>query len=69
MRPPLTFEELRARHADADLTVVDVNPAASYAAAHVPGAVSLPLDRLEEDAPRALPDRAAEIGVYCAGDG
>lgn len=31
-----------------DLTVVDVRPAAEYAAGHVPGAINIPIDELEK---------------------
>ncbi|MFN2433366.1 MAG: rhodanese-like domain-containing protein, partial [Gemmatimonadota bacterium] len=38
----------------------------AYEHAHLPGAVNLPPDRIAELAPRLLPDRDAEIVVYCA---
>jgi rhodanese-related sulfurtransferase len=34
--------------------------------AHLPGAVNLPPDRIAELARTLLPDKAAEIIVYCA---
>jgi rhodanese-related sulfurtransferase len=37
-----------------------------FEAGHLPGAVNLPLDGLLEQAAQTLPDRAAEIVVYCA---
>ncbi|MFG2822443.1 rhodanese-like domain-containing protein [Kitasatospora sp. NPDC048365] len=50
-----------------DVTVIDVRTPAEYAAGHIPGALNIPLDRLE----RALPTlrEAAErrpIAVVCA---
>ena len=33
---------------------------------HLPGAINLPPDRVRELAPKLLPDKAAEIVVYCA---
>lgn len=33
---------------------------------HLPGAVNLPPDKIAELAPTLLPDKAAEIIVYCA---
>ena len=38
----------------------------AYQHAHLPGAINLPPDRVKELAPQLLPDRAAEIIVYCS---
>jgi rhodanese-related sulfurtransferase len=38
----------------------------AYDHAHLPKAINLPPDRLKELAPSILPDRNAEIVVYCA---
>lgn len=37
-----------------------------YQHAHLPGAINLPPDRVPELAPRLLPDKGAEIIVYCS---
>ncbi len=37
-----------------------------YAHSHLPGAINLPPDRVRELAPTVLPDKNAEIVVYCA---
>ncbi|CAN5233419.1 hypothetical protein BH18GEM1_BH18GEM1_10220 [soil metagenome] len=37
-----------------------------YQKAHLPGAVHLPPDQIHERAAEILPDKAAEIVVYCA---
>jgi rhodanese-related sulfurtransferase len=34
--------------------------------AHLPGAINLPPDRVKELAPGLLPDKNADIVVYCA---
>jgi rhodanese-related sulfurtransferase len=34
--------------------------------AHLPGAINIPLDRIDELAPLLLPDRQAMIVVYCS---
>ena len=63
---PITAEELVARLQGGDpLVVVDVRPAEEYAAAHVSGAVSIPLPELERRL-RELP-RDREIVAYCRG--
>ena len=59
--------ELRRRLGDPGLVVVDVLPRESWGAGHIPGALSLPIAELAEHAPHALPDRTAEIVVYCGG--
>ncbi len=61
----ISREELRRRLDAASLTILDVLPAESYAAGHIPGALSLPLESIANRAPDLLPDRSAEIVVYC----
>jgi rhodanese-related sulfurtransferase len=63
---PISAEELLARLQGWEpLVVVDVRPAEEYAAAHVSGAVSIPLPELERRL-RELP-RDREIVAYCRG--
>jgi rhodanese-related sulfurtransferase len=45
--------------------IVDVLPAEDYAGDHLPGAINLPLRRIETEARRVL-DRDRPIVVYCA---
>jgi rhodanese-related sulfurtransferase len=45
--------------------VVDVLPAREYGEDHLPGAVNLPLRKIEADAARVL-DLARPVVVYCA---
>lgn len=58
-------DELARRLHDGDLIVIDVRPPAEYAAGHIAGAVSIPIDRLARQL-RTLP---ADIDVvaYCRG--
>jgi len=62
---PVSRDELARRLADGDVVVIDVRPAAEYAAGHVAGARSLPIDELERDLDD-LP-RDAEVVAYCRG--
>jgi rhodanese-related sulfurtransferase len=63
---PITRDELLARLAAGEaLVVIDVRPVEEYRAAHMPGAVSIPLDELEQRL-RELP-RESEIVAYCRG--
>ena len=60
-------EELKAK-LDRGLPVVLVEalPEKYYRHAHLPGAINIPHDQVDALAPRMLPDKAAEIVVYCA---
>lgn len=48
-----------------DFHLVETLPEATYDHAHLPGAINLPPDRVRELAPQLLPDKDAEIVVYC----
>jgi rhodanese-related sulfurtransferase len=63
---PVTREELARRLQDGDnLVVLDVRPAAEYAAGHLPGAVSIPVAELRRRLAELPGDR--EIVAYCRG--
>jgi rhodanese-related sulfurtransferase len=49
-----------------DFLLVETLPAASYHHAHLPGAINLPPDQVTQLAPTLLPNKAADIVVYCA---
>jgi rhodanese-related sulfurtransferase len=49
-----------------EFALVETLPVSAFQQAHLPGALNLPPDRLEELAPALLPDKNAEIVVYCA---
>jgi rhodanese-related sulfurtransferase len=57
--------ELLTRLADGEVVLVDVRPAEEYAAGHIEGARSIPLDELERRLAE-LPT-SAEIVAYCRG--
>ncbi len=58
-------DELARRLHDGDLIVLDVRPAAEYAAGHISGARSIPHDQLTEHLAE-LP-RGVEVVAYCRG--
>lgn len=62
---PIGREELARRMDDGSVVVVDVRPPAEYAAAHLPGAISAPLDDLAAHL-AALP-HDTQIVAYCRG--
>jgi rhodanese-related sulfurtransferase len=47
-------------------TLVETLQEVAYKHEHLPGAVNLPPDRVRKLAPSLLPDKSAEIIVYCA---
>ena len=61
----LTRAELLDRVRAGTATVIDVRPAPEFAAGHIPGAVSIPLEELEARLAE-LPD-GAEVVAYCRG--
>lgn len=61
-------DELRRRiERSDDLVLVDALPPIAFARSHLPGAINLVPEWVDERAPRRIPDRDAEIVVYCAG--
>ncbi|HET7518717.1 MAG TPA: metalloregulator ArsR/SmtB family transcription factor [Actinomycetes bacterium] len=63
---PVSREELVRRLRDGeDLVVLDVRPAAEYAAGHLPGAVSIPVGELRRRLAELPADR--EVVAYCRG--
>ncbi len=61
----VTREELLARANAGAVTVLDVRPGEEYQAAHIPGALSIPLEELS-DRLSELPE-GPEIVAYCRG--
>jgi len=47
--------------------LVETQSPMMYEDAHLPGALNVPPNRVAELAPRLLPEKDAEIVVYCAG--
>jgi rhodanese-related sulfurtransferase/DNA-binding transcriptional ArsR family regulator len=62
---PITRKELWARVQAGDAVVLDLRPGVEYAAGHIPGAVSIPLDELPDRLADLPGDR--EIVAYCRG--
>lgn len=46
--------------------LVETLPKTAYDHAHLPGAINLPPDRIKDLATKLLPDKTADIVVYCA---
>jgi len=63
----ISRDELKAKIDRNDLfTLVETLPEFAYHHAHLPGAINLPPDKVSSDAAKLLPDKNADIVVYCA---
>ena len=64
----ISRDELKAKLDRADpFALVETLPASFYRHTHLPGALNLPPNQVEELAPTLLPDKDADIVVYCGG--
>jgi len=63
----ISHEEFSSRLTDPTLTVFNVLPAERYRDMHIPGTGNLPLSDVELKASAMLPDKGADIVLYCAG--
>jgi rhodanese-related sulfurtransferase len=58
--------ELQAGVRAGTLVLVDALPESYYAQQHLPGALQLVAEEVEDRAPALLPDKDAAVVVYCA---
>jgi rhodanese-related sulfurtransferase len=66
--PLISRDELRARLDRGDIfTLVEALPPPAFRDGHLPGAINLPPVQVRDLAPKRLPDKSADIVVYCAG--
>ena len=61
----ISRDELAQRLEDGGLVIIDVRPEPEYAAGHIAGAVSIPIDQLASSVRHLPPD--VEIVAYCRG--
>lgn len=61
---PITLVELDRRMRDGGVTLIDVRPREEFAAGHIPGAISVPVERLSR---RATLPKHHEVIAYCRG--
>ncbi len=63
----ISRNELQARLARREsFVIVEALPEKYFRHSHLPGAINIPHDAVEALAPALLPDKAADIVVYCA---
>jgi rhodanese-related sulfurtransferase len=67
MTKTISRDELKAKiDRDDDFVLAETLPATAYHHAHLPGAINLPPESVTSLASQVLPDKNAEIVVYCA---
>ena len=65
----ISRQELKAKlDRGDDFALVDALGEEYYRHSHLPGAISIPYDRVRELAPELLPDPNREVVVYCMKD-
>ncbi|MGI8909674.1 MAG: rhodanese-like domain-containing protein [Rubrobacteraceae bacterium] len=63
----ISREELKAKlESGEDVVLVEALGEAHFEEAHLPGAINIPHDRVDDLAPGLLPDKGAWIVVYCS---
>lgn len=67
MTDTITRDELKAALGTANAPIlIEALPARYYVDAHLPGAINIPHDAIDETVKTVLPDLDAPIVVYCA---
>jgi rhodanese-related sulfurtransferase len=67
MTKTISRDELKEKIDRKDnFVLVETLPKVAYEHAHLPGAINMPSDRVDALAPTLLPDKNADIVVYCA---
>jgi len=66
--PTISRDELKQKIDRGDrFTLVETLPEFMYKQRHLPGALNLPPNEVQQRAASVLPDKNAEIVVYCGG--
>jgi rhodanese-related sulfurtransferase len=66
MEGTISTEDLKAKLQRKQITLVETLAPERYREAHIPGALNIPPERINELAPQLLPSKDAEIVTYCA---
>jgi rhodanese-related sulfurtransferase len=66
MPKTITRDEVRRLIDAGDAVVVEALPAAYYEQEHLPGALNLPHDKVDQLAGSVVPDKTKPVVVYCA---
>ena len=66
MPTSITRQELKQLIDHGDVIVVETLPAMYFNQEHIPGAINIPHDDIDAQAPKLLADKDAAIVTYCA---
>ncbi|HET9769845.1 MAG TPA: rhodanese-like domain-containing protein [Acidimicrobiia bacterium] len=66
MTATISRDELQRRVEEGGITVLEALPESYWEQEHLPGAIAFPLDDIDGQAARLLPDKAAAVAVYCS---
>jgi rhodanese-related sulfurtransferase len=66
MEGTISTDDLKTKLEQKRVTVVETLAPERYREAHIPGALNIPPEKINELAPRMLPNKDAEIITYCA---
>jgi len=66
METIVTTNDLKSKLDKRQVTVVETLAPERYREAHIPGAVNIPPERINELAPQLLPDKDADIVTCCS---
>lgn len=58
--------DLKSKLDEKQITVVETLAPERFREAHIPGALNIPPEQINELAPKLLPNKNAEIVTYCA---
>ncbi|GAA3039586.1 rhodanese-like domain-containing protein [Actinokineospora globicatena] len=61
----ISTDEVKQRIDAGSAVVLEALPQSYYDEAHLPGALNLPLDEVDDRAAALIPDKDAEVIVYC----
>jgi rhodanese-related sulfurtransferase len=64
----ISLRELRKAIAEGNVTVVETLRAEHFADGHLPGAIHLHFDDVDERAPELIPDLSTPIVTYCSNE-
>jgi len=65
MEETISTEDLKAKLERKQVTVVETLAPERYREIHLPGALNIPPERINELAPQLLPNKDADIVTYC----
>ena len=66
MESTISTKDLKAKLDRKQITAVETLAPERYREAHIPGALNIPPEQINELAPQLLPNKDAEIVTYCA---